>query len=440
MSTTLVERAAGAGVDRQGDASDERRVDEAVRGFVKDFGRIAALNMETCLHCGMCADACHFFEATGEPRYAPVWKIEPFKRTYLREYGPFAFMHRLFHLTPKTTLAQLEEWQELLFDSCTLCGRCSLICPMGLDLEGLISQARHGMARAGLVPRELWDAAERSARDGGAAGSVSALKDLLSRLAQQNGVEIPLDKPKASVLCTLASDEIEKYPQSIVAMARIMAHVGADWTYRSDGYDATNLGLLTGNRERQKAMTMKLVDAAVACGAQTLVLPECGHAYSAMRWMGAEMAGKPLPFRVLHISEFLAGEVASGALRLKKLGKSATFHDPCQLARLGGVIDAPRVVLAALGLELHETFPTKGTNWCCGGGGGVRSIARADALRYRVFHLKMKQINETEAELCVTSCASCRRTFEDGAAHFHWDKTMHSLLELAADNLAEETT
>jgi Fe-S oxidoreductase len=70
----------------------------------------------------------------------------------------------------------------------------------------------------------------------------------------------------------------------------------------------------------------------------------------------------------------------------------------------------------------------------------VRSIARADALRYRVFHLKMKQINETEAELCVTSCASCRRTFEDGAAHFHWDKTMHSLLELAADNLAEETT
>jgi Fe-S oxidoreductase len=286
----------------------------------------------------------------------------------------------------------------------------------------------------------LWDAAERSARDGGAAGSVSALKDLLSRLAQQNGVEIPLDKPKASVLCTLASDEIEKYPQSIVAMARIMAHVGADWTYRSDGYDATNLGLLTGNRERQKAMTMKLVDAAVACGAQTLVLPECGHAYSAMRWMGAEMAGKPLPFRVLHISEFLAGEVASGALRLKKLGKSATFHDPCQLARLGGVIDAPRVVLAALGLELHETFPTKGTNWCCGGGGGVRSIARADALRYRVFHLKMKQINETEAELCVTSCASCRRTFEDGAAHFHWDKTMHSLLELAADNLAEETT
>ena len=51
---------------------------------------------------------------------------------------------------------------------------------------------------------------------------------------------------------------------------------------------------------------MKLIDAAVACGAKTVVLPECGHAYTALRWMGANMYGKPLPFRVLHISEFLA--------------------------------------------------------------------------------------------------------------------------------------
>ncbi len=430
MKTASVEHSAGA--TRPG--NPQRRVERAVRGFVRDFGRIAALNLETCLHCGMCAEACQFFEATGEARYAPVWKLEPFKRAYLREYGPFALLYRL--LTPKLKLNTLEEWQDLLFDSCTLCGRCSLICPMGLDLEDLIRQARHGMAEAGLAPAELWEAGERSAAQGGPV-STGALKELLERLQRQSGVPIALDRARANVLCTLSAAEVESYPGSIVAMARVMRHVGADWTYRSDGYDATNLGFLTGNLAWQKAMSMRLVDAASACGAEVVILPECGHAYSALRWMGAEMAGRELPFRVLHVSEFLAEQVERGALKLKRLGKSAAFHDPCQLARLGGVMDAPRTVLAALGLEVREPFPTRDTNWCCGGGGGVRSIRRAAKLRHRVFQLKMKQLNEVDAELFVTSCSSCRLVFEEGAAHFHWDRRLESLLELAADHLAE---
>ena len=50
----------------------------------------------------------------------------------------------------------------------------------------------------------------------------------------------------------------------------------------------------------------------------------------------------------------------------------------------------------------------------------------------------MEQIEETGAELPVTSCANCRQTFDDGQAHFKWDKTMHSLIELVADNLDED--
>jgi Fe-S oxidoreductase len=216
-----------------------------------------------------------------------------------------------------------------------------------------------------------------------------------------------------------------------------MKHVGADWTFRTDGYEATNFGLLSGNAQWQKDMSMKLINAAIACGAKTLVLPECGHAYGALRWMGANLYGKPLPFRVLHISEFLAENARNGKLKLKKLAKTATFHDPCQISRRGGAVEAPREVLAALGVELKEMFPTKGTNWCCGGGGGVVAIHRADALRYKVFKLKMDQIDDTGAELPVTSCANCRQTFDDGQAHFKWDKSMNSLLELVADNLTE---
>ena len=425
--------------DMQGDLSDDERVAIAMRNFVKDFGRTAAVYMESCIHCGMCAEACHFHEVTHDPRYTPIWKLEPFKQAYKREYGPFALFFRLFNLKPKVTHDQLAEWQHLLYDSCTVCGRCSLMCPMGIDIATLISQARHGMFHAGLVPHELYAVAERAKREGSPLGATpKVFADRIDWLADDHEVDIPLDKDKADVLCTMSSIEIMKYPDSVVATAKVMNHLGVDWTFRTDGYEATNFGLLSGNAAWQKQMTMKLIDAAVACGAKTLILPECGHAYQALRWMGANMYGKPLPFRVLHMVEFLAENVREGRLRLKKVGKSVTFHDPCQVARRGGATEAPREVLAALGVELRVMYPTKGTNWCCGGGGGVVAIHRADKLRHKVFQIKMEQIESTGAEVPVTSCANCRQTFDDGQAHYKWDKTMHSLLEMVADNLVED--
>ncbi|HUL57536.1 MAG TPA: (Fe-S)-binding protein [Usitatibacter sp.] len=424
--------------DKQGEMPDAERVQKAMRGFVKDFGRTAAIYLESCIHCGMCAEACHFYEVTGDPRYTPVWKLEPMKQAYKREYGPFAAIYRTLGLKAPVTVGELEEWQHLLYDSCTVCGRCSLMCPMGIDIAGLISQARHGMAQAGLMPHELWAVAERGAREGSPLGATpKVFKERVEWIADENEIEIPVDKAKADVLCTMSSIEIMKYPESIAATAKIMKHLGVDWTFRTDGYEATNFGLLSGQEEWQREMSLKLIEAAIACGAKTLVLPECGHAYGALRWMGANVYGKPLPFRVVHISEFLADNVRGGKLKLKKLAKSATFHDPCQISRRGGAVEAPREVMAALGIELKEMFPTKGTAWCCGGGGGVVAIHRADALRYKVFQLKMDQIDATGAELPVTSCANCRQTFDDGQAHFKWDKTMKSLLELVADNLAE---
>lgn len=425
-------------VDRQGEMADAERVERAMRGFIRDFGRDSATYLESCVHCGMCAEACHYYQVTGDAQYTPVLKIEPFKQAYKREYGPFAILFRTLNLKPRVTAEELQRWQHLIYDSCTLCGRCTLVCPMGIDLASLISQARHGMFAAGLVPHELWAVAERAAREGSPLGATpKVFKERIEWLADENEVDIPLDKAHADVLCSMSSIEIMKYPNSLVATARIMRHVGADWTFRSDGYEATNFGMLSGNVEWQKKLSLALINAAVACGAKLLVLPECGHAYGALRWQGAEVYGKPLPFRVVHISEFLAEQVRAGKLRLRRLEKSVTFHDPCQISRRGGATQAPREVLAALGVDLREMRPTGNANWCCGGGGGVVTIHRADALRYRTFELKMRQIEETEAELPVTSCANCRQTFDDGQAHFKWDKTMHSLLEVVAEHLAD---
>jgi Fe-S oxidoreductase len=407
-----------------------------MQSFMKDFSATTATYMESCIHCGHCADACHFYKVTGDPKYTPIWKLEPFKQAYKREAGPFAFAYRAFNLKPKVTLEELEEWQHLLYDACTMCGRCTMICPMGIDIATLISQARHGMFNAGLVPHELWAVAERAEREGSPLGATpKVLKDRLEWLADDYEVEIPLDKPRADVVCTLSSIEIMKFPESIVALAKILNHLKLDWTLRSDGYEATNFGLLSGNAAWQKDMSMKLINAAIAAGAKTLILPECGHAYGALRWQGANIYGKPLPFSVVHISEFLADQVNSGQLKLKKLDKSVTFHDPCQVSRRGGATQAPRDVLNAMGADLREMRDSGAVGWCCGGGGGVVTIHRADELRYAAFDIKVRQINATGAELPVTSCSNCRQTFDDGQAHYQWDKTMGSLLELVADNI-----
>lgn len=424
--------------DKQGDMPDGERVNAALAGFVRDFSRSSAAYMESCIHCGHCADACHFYTTTRDPKYTPIWKLEPFKQTWSREAGPFAWIVRALNLKRAVTVAQLEEWQELIYDSCTMCGRCTMACPMGIDIAGLVGLARHGMFQAGLVPHELWAVAERAQREGSPLGATpKVLKERVEWLADEHEIEIVLDRDKADVMIALSSIEIMKYPQSIVSTAKILNHLGESWTLSSNGYEATNFGMLSGNTAWQRDLSLRIINAAVACGAKTVILPECGHAYGALRWQGANMYGKPLPFKVLHISEYLADELRAGKLKLKKLDRSVTFHDPCQISRRGGATGAPREVLKALGADLREMSSSGDMNWCCGGGGGVVTIHRADDLRYKTFELKMQQVEATGAERLATSCSNCRQTFDDGQARFKWDKKMESLLELVADQMAD---
>ena len=425
--------------DTQGDLSPEERLRRAMANIAKNINRTTATYMEACVHCGQCAEACHYYVQTHDPKYTPIWKLEIFKQAYKRENSPFGFFYRLFGLKRKITIEQLGEWQELLYDSCTMCGRCSLVCPMGIDIATLVGQARHGMFKAGLIPDELHAVAQRAREEGSPLGATAEVfEDRAEWMADEHDTEVYIDEEEADILVTMSSIEIMKYPNAIGATAKILNALGEKWTFRTEGYEATNFGMMAGNVDWQKHATLKLINAAVNCGAKLVILPECGHAYGALRWQGAAMYGKPLPFKVQHISEFLADVIGSGRLKVKKVDQTVTFHDPCQVARRGGATEAPRVVMEALGLDLREMTPTGDLNWCCGGGGGVVTIHRADNLRYKVFELKMEQVLKTEAETVLSSCSNCRQSFNDAIEHFNWDRKIDSLLELVAENLDEQ--
>ena len=423
--------------DKQGTQSDEARVDAAMRRFVREFGVTASLHMESCVRCGLCAQACQFYLATGDAKYTPVHKLEPLRRAYAREAGPFAPLVRALGLVRKLDVAELEEWQELIYDSCTMCGRCTMVCPMGIDIAELVKVARHGMFDAGLVPERL-ALMDRTARQWGSpATPAEDLPDILAEAAQEHGVAIPCDLDSADILMTAAPAELGEHTRSLAATAKILNRLGVKWTMHRNGFDASNIGFNNGDLELQERLTRAIIDTAVRIGARTVLLPECGHAYGAARWEAAKWYGRELPVRVIHMTEFLDEMIAAGRIRVKKIGESATFHDPCQIVRRGGLEAAARRVIAALGFELVELQDHGVAGFCCGGGGGVVSNQRATPLRHKVFEMKRRQVEATGAQRFVTSCGQCRITLEMGAKHAHWDKPIESLLELVADNLVD---
>ncbi len=412
-------------------------VQAAIDKFLALTGSHVASYLDACIHCGQCSQACHFHEATQDPKYTPALKLQPITRVYKRHKAPLSGIKRALGLAPaEITENDLRGWQELLYDSCTMCGRCTEVCPMGIDIASIVGLSRQAMVAAGVGHADVVAAAENALTKGSPLGMTeSVLSDRIEWLADDNEVEIPLDRDAAEVLITVSSIEMIKYPDSIVAIAKVLNQAGVDWTISTKGYEATNFGVLSGRSDVAKVMVQRLVDAAEAVGAKTLVIPECGHAYGAMRWSGAALLGRPLPFEVVHITEFVAKLIRDGRLKLKASDEALTYHDPCQISRRGGATGAAREIFGAFAKDFREMSPTANHNWCCGGGGGVQAMESAAELRHEVFRIKIAQVEATGGAHLVSACANCRLTMDESRQALNWPHEIKSLVEVVADQL-----
>jgi Fe-S oxidoreductase len=416
------------------DLTDEQRVKNAKDVYMANLDGSMAIDLESCIHCGMCAEACHFYIATGDAKYTPIRKLDLLKRVYRRELSPMRWLHRLY--TRDITADDLRDFEELVYDSCTECGRCSMICPMGIHIAGMVNVNRQALTAAGIGPAELRALDMEQCKNNSLFGVghdefLQAVENL-----RQQGLEVPLDKEKAEVMVTTSVLDISVTTDALVATVKILNHTGRDWTFRSDGYECANFGMLLGDETTQAASSKRLIDAAIACEAKVVITAECGHSYTAMRWDAANFYGKPLPFEVMAISEFLGKELEAGRLKLKQMdNKVVAWHDPCKVGRIGGSLEEPRNVIKALGLELHETESHGATNLCCGGGAGVFLINRAADLRHKAFQVKQDEIENTGAKSMIVSCGSCRLNFENGKHRSNWDMQIDSLVELVGEQL-----
>ena len=432
---TLGERAA-AGLKPKA-LSDEQKIARAKEAFLAGIDADMATYLESCIHCGMCAEACHFYLSTQDAKYTPIFKTEPLKKVYRRELAPTRWLNRL--VTRDITVSDLEDWKELAYDSCTQCGRCSLLCPMGIHIQSMIQVVRSGITAAGLAPAELQAVSDEQKDKATILGNgQDKLREVVERV-RAKGIEVPLDKDKAEVLVLSSALDFLKDDAILAATAKIMNKVGANWTLRSDGFESANFGALSGDVEAQKRISKRVIEAALAIGAKKMIVAECGHAYPVLRWEAATLYGKAFPFEVLSVTEFLGQELKAGRLKVKKAGNGAshvTFHDPCKLGRMGGSFDEARDLLKALGVKLTEMESHGRTNLCCGGGGGVAMLKSAQKLRQAAFELKRQEVERTGAPMVVTACNTCMQNLEAGKAWMNWDKDVVNLVNLVSENLA----
>jgi len=418
-------------------ASLERGLDRFREALDADTASFFA----TCVRCGMCAEACPFSTETKEPKYTPIHKLQPLKRLWWREYTLLGRIAAAVGLSKPVTDAELSAWSELVYDSCTLCGRCSLICPVGNDITYMIRRMRDGMAAAGHAPPGLVGATRRAIELGSPMGvTLATLQAQIRHQEEATGIPIPMDVQGAEYLVLLSSMEIVNNAEVIGAVARIFHQAGITWTLASDAFEATNSGIQIGVSELAKEIVLRTVTAAERLGVRAVVSPECGHAYMALRWEGPDLIGRPYRFEVLHILELLDRLRAAGKLKLAStFDLPITFHDPCQIVRRGGVIDAPRNLLNLVATDVREMHDHGVYNWCCGGGGGVSASGRAEELRLTAFNKKRGQIEATGAKVVATACANCRMVMEEAIDHYQMGVELKGLTELIADHLEQET-
>jgi Fe-S oxidoreductase len=394
----------------------------------------------SCVHCGLCAEACLFYTETGEPQYTPIHKLEPLRRVWHSEYTFLGRLASALGMAKKVDEELLEKWEPLVYDSCTMCGRCSMVCPVGNDIAYMIRKVREGMAASGHAPSGLVSATKRAVTIGSPMGvKLPALQAQIRHAEEESGLKIPVDVEGADYLCTLSSMEIMNFPEYISAIARIFNHAGVSWTLTSEGFEATNSGIQIGVTEIAAELVGRVVKAAERLKVKAVISPECGHAYMAIRWEGPNLIGRPYGFKVLHILELLDELRKQGRLRLSgKESQRLTYHDPCQISRRGGVVEQPRNLLNMVAEDFVE-MPEAGTmNWCCGAGGGVSTNERADDLRLKVFNRKKIQLDAIQAGAMVSACSNCRIHLEDGLEKYHMDIPVLSLTETIAEHLVDK--
>jgi Fe-S oxidoreductase len=424
--------------------SDRSVVQDALDIVESKLNLAMTTYLEACTHCGLCADACHLFRADPVAKHIPCFKADKVRKVYQRHFTPTGKMFPWLFGLSKLSEEELDEWVEPVFQ-CTMCRRCTIECPVGIDNASLIGAARTILTRAGKAPPTLVEHGRLSCDVGSPLAITSEkfleriewIEEEMQEELDDDDFTVPIDVAGAELLFIPASLELMKYPRTVQSCMKILHRANASWTMSSVRYDVTNFGMFLGDSEMAKTIALRDIEEAKKLGVTTLVTSECGHAYRALRWEAPDWFQEPLPFAVKNIVELADEWVAADRLKLDPAvnDRPVTYHDPCNITRNGGVIEEPRRLLHAGTREFREMTPNRERNWCCGGGGGFHSMPEYEDVRLQSGLMKSEQIKQSGARVVATTCANCQIQLNDLSEHYELGVECVSVTDLIADAL-----
>jgi len=407
----------------------------------KDSKLITHLN--SCVHCGLCAESCLYYLTTKDDRFTPARKVDLVSSIYKR-YNTVT--GKVF---PKLVNARdlddetIEEMVDLLFGACTMCGRCTIHCSIGIDISFLVRTGRGMLATMGLVPETLQSTVDAALTTGNNMGipkedfvdTLEWLEEDLQDDVDDTEARIPLDEPGREILYTLNPREPKFFPLSISAMAKVFYAAKENWTLSTHMYDVTNYAYYSCNLPEAQRITQRIVDEMEKLKARRLVLAECGHGSRAIRWEGPNYIEKSYPFEVLTSVELLADYIRSGKIRVDpELNQDiVTLHDPCNLVRSGGIMAEQRYILNKTVKNFVEMDHHGYDNFCCGGGGGQLAMSEYNDRRLKIAEIKAEQIRKTGAKVVATPCHNCIDQLTQINVTFKLNVQIKTLGEIVAD-------
>ncbi|MBW2108870.1 MAG: (Fe-S)-binding protein [Deltaproteobacteria bacterium] len=397
-------------------------------GMKDRLGRFRAfkLFMDICVRCGACADKCHYFIGSGDPKNMPVLRAELLRSIYRRYFtgagkvlGPVAGARDL-------TYDRLKELWYYLYQ-CSECRRCSVFCPYGIDTAEITIMGRELTNLLGLNIDWIAGPVANCYRTGNHMGiQPHAFKEMIDffvdEIEEVTGVRVEpsFNRKGAEILFVTPSGDVFGDPGTYTAMGYLILfhQLGLDVTWSTYASEGGNFGLFTSN-EIMKRLNAKMYAEAKRLGVKWILGGECGHMWRVInQYMGtmnldlAEGSKLEEPVspitgtkfenakstKMVHITEFTADLLRHNKLKVDPSRNdhlTVTMHDSCNPARGMGLFEEPRYVIKKVCNHFYEMPPNtiREQTFCCGAGSGLNAgedmelrmrggLPRANAVKY----------------------------------------------------------
>jgi len=365
------------------------------------------LFMDICVRCGACADKCHFFIGTGDPKNMPVLRAELLRSVYRNDFTAAGkLLGKLAGARPLTVEVLKELWY--YFFQCTECRRCSIFCPYGIDTAEITMMARELFNLIGLNIDWIATPVANCYRTGNHLGiQPHAFKDMLDffvdDLEEITGVRVEpnFNKKGADILFITPSGDVFADPGTYTCMGYLLLFhylkevYGLDVTWSTYASEGGNFGSFT-SHEMMKRLNSKMYAEAKRLGVKWILGGECGHMWRVINQYMDTMNG-PADFleepvspitgtkfenakstKMVHLSEFTADLIKHGKLNLDPSRNDnliLTYHDSCNPSRGMGMFDEPRYVIQSVANNFFEMPPNtiREQTFCCGSGSGLNA-------------------------------------------------------------------